>query len=217
VTESGVGLTASDATAGAGADALARAHAALLKDGDLQFGFPAYQEPKVPDWLQALGQVFDAIAPIFPYIFYAGLVLGVVGILFSILRELIGRRFPSLRRKKPTVLTEPEWRPAPERARVLLEDADRLAAEGRYGEAAHLILYRSIEDIDGRWPNLVRPALTSRDIAAHRGLPDRARHTFGDIARVVEHHIFGGRTLSADDFASCRRAYEAFALPGAAA
>jgi len=100
---------------------------------------------------------------------------------------------------------------------VLLTELDRLAAEGRYGEAAHLILFRSIEDIDGRWPNLVRPALTSRDIAAHRGLPERARQTFGDIARVVEHAVFGGRALSAEDFARCRRAYETLALPSAAA
>jgi hypothetical protein len=210
-------LAGSDATVGAGASALARAHAALLRDSDLQFSLPAFQEPKVPDWLQALGQVIRAIAPVFPYIFYAGLFAGVVAILFFIIRELIGWRFPALRRPKTVVLTEAEWRPAPERVRVLLEDADRLAAEGRYGEAAHLILFRSIEDIDGRWPNLVRPALTSRDIAAHRGLPDRARQTFGDIARVVEHAVFGGRALSAEDFAHCRSAYEMLARPGAAA
>jgi hypothetical protein len=215
--ESGVGLAVSGATASAGADALARAHAALLRDSDLQFSLPAYQEPKVPDWLQGLGQLIRAIAPIFPYIFYAGLFLGVVAILFFIIRELIGWRFPGFRRRKPVVPAEPEWRPAPERARILLEDADRLAADGRYSEAAHLLLYRSIEDIDGRWPNLVRPALTSRDIAAHRGLPERARQTFGDIARVVERAIFGGRAVSAEDFALCRRAYETLARPGAAA
>jgi hypothetical protein len=210
-------LAASGATASAGADALARAHAALLRDSDLQFSLPAFQEPKVPDWSQALAQAIRAIAPIFHYIFYAGLFAGVVAILFFIIRELIGWRFPGFRRRKPAVLTEPEWRPAPERARVLLEDADGLAAEGRYGEAAHLLLFRSIEDIDGRWPNLVRPALTSRDIAAHRGLPERARQTFGDIARVVERAVFGGRALSAEDFALCRRAYETLALPGGAA
>ena len=74
--ESGVGLAVSGATAGAGAGALARAHAALLRDGDLQFSLPVYQEPKVPDWLQALGEMIRAIAPIFPYIFYAGLFVG---------------------------------------------------------------------------------------------------------------------------------------------
>ena len=215
--ESGVGLAVSGATANTDADALAHAHTALLRNSDLQFSLPAYQEPKVPDWLQTLGQLIGAAAPIFPYIFYAGLLLGVAAILFFIIRELIGWRFPGFRRRKPVVLAEPEWSPTPERARVLLADADRLAAEGRFGEAAHLLLFRSIDDIDGRWPNLVRPALTSRDIAAHRGLPERARQTFGDIARIVERAVFGGRALSAEDFAFCRRAYETLALPGAAA
>jgi hypothetical protein len=33
-----------------------------------------------------------------------------------------------------------EWAPTREEALALLEEADRLAAEGRYGEAAHLLL-----------------------------------------------------------------------------
>jgi hypothetical protein len=209
-------LAVGGATAGANADALARAHAALLHDNDLQFNLPTFQPPQIPDWMRAAGDMINAIEPVFPYIFYAGLFIGVAAILFFIIRELLGRRFPSFGRRKPVVLSDPEWRPTPERARTLLEDADRLAAEGRYGEAAHLILFRSIEDIDGRWPNLVRPALTSRDIAAHDSLPERARQTFGEIARVVERNFFGGRLLSAEDFAHCRHAYEAFALPGAA-
>jgi hypothetical protein len=194
----------------------ARAHDALLRQGDLQFVLTAYQAPKPPDWLKPLFELLAKLAPIFPYIFWGGLIVGGLAILYFVLREFAGLRLPRFRRRAKTVL-ELEWRPTEARARTLLEEADRLAAEGRYGEAAHLILYRSIEDIDGHWPNLVRPALTSRDIADHRGLPERARQTFGDIARVVERNIFGGADLAADDFAFCRRAYEAFALPGALA
>jgi len=32
---------------------------------------------------------------------------------------------------------------------------------------------------------------------------------------VVEHSFFGGRAVDADGFKECRRAYEAFAFPGA--
>ena len=204
---------AAQATAGPGADALDRAHQALLGDNDLQFSLPAFEPPKIPDWVRVLGQLLQAVAPIFPYIFYTLLIVGVGLILFFVGRELISRRYSALRRKKPVVPSDSGWRPAAERARTLLEDADRLAAEGRFGEAAHLILFRSVEDIDGQWPNLVRPALTSRDIAAHPGLPEPAQRTFGDIARVVEGNVFGGRSLSADDFAFCRRRYESFAFP----
>jgi hypothetical protein len=203
----GPGLSAGD---------LARAHDALLRQGDLQFDLSAYQPPPgPPDWLKPLLNLLGSLAPIFPYIFWGGLIIGGLAILFFVLRELIGLRLPRFRRRAKPKAPEAEWRPTEARARTLLEEADRLAAEGRYDEATHLILFRSIEDIDGRWPNLVRPALTSRDIAAHRGLPDLARQTFGEIARVVEGSFFGGAALGAADFAFCRGAYEAFALPGA--
>jgi hypothetical protein len=35
------------------------------------------------------------------------------------------------------------------------------------------------------------------------------------IAGVVEKSFFGGQGLDADGFAACRKAYEAFAFPGA--
>ncbi|HZC17356.1 MAG TPA: hypothetical protein VE309_11395 [Caulobacteraceae bacterium] len=203
----GVGLSAAD---------FSRAHDALMRRGDLQFALTAYEQPKPPDWLKPLFELLARLAPIFPYVFWGGLIVGVLSILYFVLREFAGLRLPRLRRR-PKSTIEPEWRPTQARARTLLEEADQLAAEGRFGEAAHLILFRGIEDIDGRWPNLVRPALTSRDIAAHRRLPDRARQAFGEIARVVERNVFGGAELAADDFAFCRRAYEAFALPGAPA
>jgi len=202
--------------AGLSADDFARAHDALLGRRDLQFDFAAYELPKTPDWLKPLLDLLASMAPIFPYIFWGGLIIGGLAILFFVLREVVGLRLPRFRRRAKAPL-EAEWRPSEARARTLLEEADRLAAEGRFGEAAHLILFRSIEDIDGRWPNLVRPALTSRDIAGHGGLPERARQTFGEIARVVERNVFGGAELAAADFAFCRGAYQAFALPGAPA
>jgi hypothetical protein len=202
--------------AGLSADDVARAHDALLRQRDLQFDFVAFQPPKPPDWLKPLLDLLASMAPVFPYIFWGGLIVGGLAILFFVLRELVGLRLPRFRRR-PKAPLEADWRPSQARARTLLEEADRLAAEGRFGEAAHLILFRSIEDIDDRWPNLVRPALTSRDIAAHGGLPERARQTFGEIARVVERSVFGGAELAAADFDFCRGAYAAFALPAAPA
>jgi hypothetical protein len=205
----------SGANAGPAAqDALARAHAGLLRQGDLQFDFASFTPPKPPDWLKPLLQFLTSLAPVFKWLFWIGLALGVGAILLFVVRELLAARFPSWRRK-PKPAAEPEWRPPAGRARTLLEDADRLAAEGRYGEAVRLILFRSIEDIDQRWPNQVRPALTSRDIAALSILPAPARSTFSGIARVVEHSLFGGRPVAPDEFAACRAAYQAFALPGA--
>lgn len=204
------GGSAGDTQHAAG-DALARAHAALLRQADLQFDLANQTPPPPPDWLKPLIQLLTALAPAFKWLFWIGLALAIGMILLFIGRELLAVRFPSLRRK-PKLDLQSEWRPAAARARTLLEDADRLAASGRFGEAIHLILFRSIEDIDQRWPGQVQPALTSRDIAGLTILPAAARSTFSGIARVVEHSFFGGRPVDAADFAACREAYQSFAL-----
>lgn len=206
------GPVAATSTPGGADGALARAHAALMSHSDLQFDFTLFNPPKPPGWLAALGRFLVAAGPVFKWLFWIGLALGVGMILYFLGRELLLTRFPSLRRKRKAAAA-PEWRPEAERARTLLEDADRLAAQGRYGEAVRLILFRSIEDIDERWPGQVRPALTSRDIGELAVLPASARVTFASIAQVVEKSLFGGRMVDAAQFDSCRGAYAAFALP----
>jgi hypothetical protein len=204
-------------------DAVAQAHRALLGDNGLQFDFAAFKPPPPPpEWLkrllQLVGKALTAAWPAIKVVFWIGLAVIVGLILYFIGRELVARVRGGRRGAKaarPADLPG-EWRPSAARARALLEDADRLAGEGRFEEAVHLILFRSIDDIDARWPRLLRPALTSRDIAAHEALPAAARETFGGIARMVERSFFGGAALGRSDFATCRAAYEAFALAGRA-
>src|SRR5690606_442515 len=97
-------------------------------------------------------------------------------------------------------------------ALALLEDADRLAAEGRYDEAAHLLLRRSVGQIAAARPGLLDPSNTAREIAALPALPDTARRAFAIIAGRVEASLFALRALSADDWRAARAAYADFAL-----
>jgi len=201
--------------------AFERAHAALLKQTDLQFTFHKVIPPNPPPWLKAflkwLDSLFTVAGPAFKYIFWGGLIIGGLAILYFLVWELIALRLGWRKpRKVQPLQLQPEWKPATAKARTLLEDADRLAAEGRFGEAVHLLLFRSIEDMDQRWPNTVRPALTSRDLAGHPRLSDNARQTFTGIAQVVERSFFGGAEVGAADFKACRDAYAAFALQGGA-
>ena len=210
-------------TAAGTLDRLDAAHAALLKQTDLQFQLSqAAPPPKPPDWLvklleplgKALGAGMRALGPIAPYIFWAGVAVGAGFILF-----LIGQRLFAVKRGlvmgglKLSGGTEP-WRPAPEQARALLEEADQLAADGRFVEAAHLILLRSIQDIQARRPRAVAVSLTSRDIAGLEALPPSARVLFAGIAEAVEISLFGGRPLDRDGYARCRDAYSSFAEAG---
>jgi hypothetical protein len=204
------------------AAALAELRRRLMSDRSLQFDFHAVKPPepwRLPLWLERLGgglaHVIGAALPAVRVLFWIGLGLMLAGVLFLILREFAGVSWARRRRETARRSAPADWRPDPAKARALLENADRLAAQGRFDLAVRLILHRSIDDIETRRPRLVRPALTARDIAALPAVPAAARGAFARIAAVVEYSAFAGRPIGADAFAQCRAAYEAFAFPGA--
>lgn len=195
---------------GGGFDA---AHAAMAADRSLQFKVEGIEPPPPPpEWLKPVFDVLGFVAPALGYVFWGLLALLVLALVYFIGRELIRIRLPE--RKEKLVIKE-DWRPTAEAALTLLSDVDALAEKGLYDEAVHLLLLRSINDIQGRLPNAVRPALTARDIAALSRLPEAARPAFSRIARAVESSLFGGRSVSRSEFVECRQAYEAFAFPQA--
>ena len=192
---------------------LAEAHARLLRDPNLQFDRTGFTPPEIPGWLHWIGDFLRFIAPALKYIFWGGLVLIAGLILFAVGRELLKLRGPRARATKAKPVVEQEWRPDAAAARDLLAQADALAAEGLYAEAAHLLLLRSVEDIQKRQPKALRVSLTTREISTLKAIPDSARPAFTQIGLVVERSLFGAAAVDADDFAGCRQAYEAFALP----
>ena len=206
-------------------EALRAAQDRLMRDPSLQFSFDQAAKPPppthLPHWLEAvlraIGNFLVWIGQGLGWVFVAGLVAALLIVLAFIVREIIRANWPDLLKKKPGKAKPGivDWRPEAAAARALLDDADRLAAAGRYAEAARLLLHRSIEEIEGRRPRLVRPALTSREISGLDDIPEAARNTFSAIAGVVERSFFGGRDVDAAGFAECRRTYEAFAFPGA--
>lgn len=199
--------------ASASGDRLAEAHAALLKDAALQFDRTGFTPPQTPGWLRWLGEALKALEPLLKWVFWIGLALLAGLILYALAREILRLRAPRARPRAPHVLGDELWRPEAQAARDLLAEADALAARGQYADAAHLLLLRSVQDIEKRQPRALRVSLTSREIARLKALPDAARPAFERIGRVVERSLFGGAAVNAQDFADCRQAYEAFALP----
>ena len=193
----------------------ARAHARLLADDDIQFDLAVAEPlPEAPEWLKALARWLREYSWLFEYLFWGVVGLLVLGLLAFILMRLSGTKWP-WRRKRNDGEEAEEWRPAEAPARALLREADALAADGRFSEAAHLLLFRSIEEIESRRPKLVRPALTSRDIAGAEAIPGGPRGAFASIVATVERSLFGGRALAEQDWRQCRAAYEQFAFAGA--
>lgn len=187
-----------------------QAHEALLRDRTIQFDATAFQPPEVPDWLEGLLRILGS--PTFRVIFWVVLGLVALALAAIILNRFWGVPLPWRRRAAHAPADEPIWQSEAAPARALLHEADALAVQGRFDEAAHLLLFRSIEDIEARRPHLVKPALTSRDIAAAPQIPSSARTSFGAIVAIVERSLFGGRKLGEEEWRDCRSAYETFAF-----
>lgn len=196
----------------AGDTAVADAHREMLANRNLQFEFERFEAPDPPDWLEPLLQALGNLAPLMTWVFWCGVIVVIALILYVLVTEIV-RRMPQ-RVRDTTEPPKPEYRPAATRARALLEEADRLAAEGRYSEAVRVLLHRSIEDLERVFTLAIGPGLTSREIAQLEPLSTQGRDVFSSIARAVEHSLFGGRALNANDFATCRASYASFALQG---
>ena len=191
-------------------EAFAAAHRELLADRSIQFELPMFEPPQPPAWLRWLAEWLSADHPVLRILLWGVVALVVLAILYVIVRRLMGADWP--RRRRGGEEDEPEWRPEAAPARALLGEADALAAQGKFAEAAHLLLFRSLADLDNRRPGLLRPALTSRDIAGLDAIPSRPRGAFERIAMAVERSLFARRELGAEDWQGCRAAYEEFAF-----
>jgi hypothetical protein len=191
-------------------------------DGDLQFtpvDVPDITPPE-PSWFERmLAEVFEFLATLFAPIgqligaswFWLQWVLlaAAVGFALFLLARMLG---PLDGRRNKDTATEEEWQPDRAATLALLEDADRLAAEGRFDEATRLLLQRSVGHIAAARPDWVEPSSTARELAALPALPDAARTAFGVIAERVERSLFALSALDRPDWEAARAAYAEFAL-----
>jgi hypothetical protein len=191
-------------------------------DGDLQFtpvDVPDITPPE-PSWFERmLADVFAFLADLFAPIgqligaswFWLQWVLlaAAVGFALFLLARMLG---PLDGRRNKDTAAEEEWQPDRAATLALLEDADRLAAEGRFDEATRLLLQRSVGHIAAARPDWVEPSSTARELAALPALPDAARTAFGVIAERVERSLFALSALDRPDWEAARAAYAEFAL-----
>lgn len=199
--------------------AVDRAHAAYLQDGELQLERPEQDievtpPRQTPGWLRAIGDFLNALGPVFQIVFWIAAALVIAGILYFLFGEAIRLRFGGRKDKalKPADDVLVDVRPDAAAARSLLEEADALARQGKFAEAVHLLLFRSIEDIQERVEGGVPTSLTAREIATLGKLPERAKRGLKPIIQVVERSFFGGRPVDAAGWDEARRSYEDFAF-----
>jgi hypothetical protein len=84
-----------------------------------------------------------------------------------------------------------------------LLDAEALAAQGRYGEAIHLLLLRTFEVLARRMGSRLAPGMTAREAVARLTLPGPARPALADLVEAAETTTFAGRAASESDYQRC--------------
>ena len=204
-------------------DRLEHALAALEADEGLQKARPEWTpEPRennrrnrsgpnpIAEFFAAL---FRVIGPLLGYLLIMIIILAILAGLYMVFGESItlrGRQKDA--HDSPDVSTVPNLRPAQAQARALLEDADALAAQGRFAEAVHLLLFRSIDDIQKQRSGVIVRSLTSREIGALGVLPTSVRDALLPIIRIVERSFFGGQDVTEKGWTEARASYERFAF-----
>jgi hypothetical protein len=189
--------------------------------GDIQFT-PLTPAPKpvteTPHWLRALVEWISArMAPLGHWLAtHARLLeIGALVLVAGLIGWMIWGSVRGFRRapRNSASADDTIWRPDAAMAAALLSDADRLAAQGRFDEAVHLLLRRSFDDIAATRPDWLTPASTAREISRLTALPAAARAAFGVIAREVERSRYALHPLGNPDWTRARDAYATFAVP----
>lgn len=199
----------------------------LRNNPDIQFDEFAMKPPEVrePGWFDdawewlaeglgaVLGPVGEFLATNWYILKWVLLGLLVLFVLYWLAKSIgpLARVRAETKAKAAAAGSEPEWKPTREESLALLEDADRLAAQGRFDEATHLLLKRSVNQIAKAKPDWVDPSSTARELAALPALSDPARSAFRTISERVERSLFALRSLDKGDWDAARAAYADFA------
>ncbi len=202
---------------------LDRAMAAYEADDSLQRVRPEWEpDPAdVPEFkpsnpnpiVRAIAGFFEAIGSVLGYLLAAIVIAAILAGLYMVFGEsLTLRRRQKEKTAAPDVSIMPDLRPEQARARALLEDADALAAQGRFAEAVHLLLFRSIDDIQEKKTGLIGRSLTAREIGALDDIPNWIRDALAPIIRIVERSFFGGQEVTETGWQDARQSYQSFAF-----
>jgi len=202
-----------------------RAHGELLEERDLQFDRPEAppeekDDPLGPEgdgYISPFGGSLNALGPLAKVVFWGIIAVLVVGLIGFMLQRIGRAGAGDTVETGPGAMDDRLGRDRPEAAiaEARLAEADRLAAEGRYAEAVHVLLFRSIEDVEAERKAGLARSLTAREITALEGLPTRARDALKPITSLVERGIFGAKLVDAEDYAAARAAYSDFAFGAA--
>ncbi len=162
----------------------------------------------------------DIVKEIIRIVFITLLVVGGLLLLFFLanalptLRERLKRRAAGQDQVGATPIASDADR---EHLEIALSEADRLARQGAYGDALHLLLLYCLNEMRRRFGLGLPPSLTSREILGLSVLPEIRRLGLSVIVSAVEVSHFGGRSVDETTYQLCRQRCEDVVLGGVAA
>lgn len=173
-----------------------------IRRHDIQTAMPV-PEPRQPGWFDWLK--LDLSPDTLRILLWGAVILGVLVTLWSLRDSLPA--FSRSRRitagQMPSGLADPNARM--EEAQL---EADDLARRGRYGEAMHVLLLKSLAEIRMRLGTSFAVSLTSREILRKVSLPQTGTGALAAIVQSVEQTYFGGRPAGQEDYLGCRQEFE---------
>lgn len=191
----------------------------VLADGRFQSELPNEAEPaeiidqSEPRWRFDLPDGVFGLARLLMWV-----LVGALGVLLAvfIINELTSLRLRGRAPQTDGSATAVPGRNGDPGSSTSLDEADRLAREGRYAEALHMLLLDCIAHLRRlRFDSLIAPSLTSREVASRLSLPEQASGALSAIVSAVELSHFGGRDADAADYQRCREGYLQIATAGA--
>jgi hypothetical protein len=203
----GAALVSEPATA-AGVSQRARA---ILADTRYQTHLPQHEAPK--DLAEGQGQpqfpssaklpdvaipVISAGAELARIVFIV-LLVAVIALVLAWLVQTLSHRMAKGRQSAEDE-AEVKGEDAGPRRELDVEDATRLAAEGRYGEAIHALLLAAIQHFASRARLTIQPSRTSRELARLLPLSGESRAKFDELVMAVERTLFGGEPAGPEDY-----------------
>lgn len=154
----------------------------------------------------------ESLGPIIELFVYLLLAFGVVFLGYLLVQRFRrgwgGWAGPAPATDEPPAAPKPD-RPA--RAAAPRDDAERLAAEGRWAEALHALLLQAIRLLAARLPAPPPPSSTSREVLRLVPLSGEARQAFAGLVQAVELSLFGGAPVGPEEYAENRERYRAVA------
>jgi hypothetical protein len=93
-----------------------------------------------------------------------------------------------------------------ERAQIEAED---MARAGDFAEAMHILLLRSVSELRRRVSAPIAESMTSREILKSVAISPEERAALSEIVAKVEISYFGAHRPEADEYAVCRRGFDA--------